>query len=93
MELKISYIKEALKDPINIGGLLLAGAAAAYSATTGFLEPTLVLAGALIAEGAYLVTVPASSLYRRLVDRRWVEHGIAGRLVRIDRASLGQVAG
>ncbi|HMZ20489.1 MAG TPA: hypothetical protein PLD20_21305, partial [Blastocatellia bacterium] len=70
MELKISYIKEALKEPINIGGLLLAGAAAAYSATTGFLEPTLVLAGALIAEGAYLVTVPASSLYRRLVDRR-----------------------
>ncbi|HMY75108.1 MAG TPA: hypothetical protein PLQ88_25035, partial [Blastocatellia bacterium] len=63
MELKISYIKEALKEPINIGGLLLAGAAAAYSATTGFLEPTLVLAGALIAEGAYLVTVPASSLY------------------------------
>ena len=70
MEFKISYIKEALKEPVNIGGLLLAGAAAAYSATTGFLEPTLVLAGALIAEGAYLVTVPASTIYRRIVDRR-----------------------
>ncbi|MEP7342783.1 MAG: hypothetical protein ABI977_33955 [Acidobacteriota bacterium] len=71
MEFKISYIKEALKEPVNIGGLLVAGAAAAYAATTGFLEPTLVLAGALIAEGAYLVTIPASSLYRRIVDRRF----------------------
>lgn len=70
MEFKISYIKEALKEPVNIGGLLLAGAAAVYSATTGFLEPTLVLAGALIVEGAYLATVPASSFYRRIVDRR-----------------------
>jgi len=70
MEFKISYIKEALKEPVNIGGLLLAGAAAAYSATTGFLEPTLVLAGALIVEGAYLATVPASNIYRRIVDRR-----------------------
>lgn len=70
MEFKISYIKEALKEPINIGGLLLSGAAAAYSATTGFLEPTLVLAGALILEGAYLATVPASNIYRRIVDRR-----------------------
>ncbi len=70
MEFKISYIKEALKEPVNIGGLLLSCAAAAYSATTGFLEPTLVLAGALIAEGAYLATVPASSFYRKLVDRR-----------------------
>ncbi|MFN0111337.1 MAG: hypothetical protein ACKVZH_20940 [Blastocatellia bacterium] len=70
MEFKISYIKEALKEPINIGGLLLSCAAAAYASTTGFLEPTLVLAGALIAEGAYLATVPASSLYRKIVDRR-----------------------
>ncbi|MGH9799806.1 MAG: hypothetical protein ACRD82_05525, partial [Blastocatellia bacterium] len=70
MEFKISYIKEALKEPINIGGLLLSCAAAAYAATTSFLDPTLVMAGALIAEGAYLATVPASSLYRKIVDRR-----------------------
>ncbi|MEO6725737.1 MAG: hypothetical protein ABIU20_10900 [Blastocatellia bacterium] len=71
MEFKASYIKEALKEPINIGGLLVAAAAAAYTATTGFfVGPEMVLAGALIAEGAYLVTVPASSLYRRVVDRR-----------------------
>jgi hypothetical protein len=70
MGFKVSYIKEALKEPINIGGLLLAGAAAAYSATTGLLEPTFVLAGALICEGLYLATVPASSFYRRIIDRR-----------------------
>ena len=70
MELKLSYIKEALKEPINIGGLLLAGAAAVYSATTGFHDPALVLAGGLIAEGFYLATLPGSTFYRRIVDRR-----------------------
>jgi archaellum component FlaC len=70
MEFKISYIKEALKEPVNIGGLLLAGAAAAYSATTTFLDPTFVVAGALVAEGFYLATLPASRMYRRIVDRR-----------------------
>ncbi len=70
MEFKSSYFKEALKEPINIGGLLLAGAAAAYSATTGFLEPSFVLVGALVAEGFYLATVPASNFYRKIVDRR-----------------------
>lgn len=70
MEFKISYLKEALKEPVNIGGLVIAGAAAAVSMTTGFLEPTLIMAGALVAEGAYLITVPASSFYRRIVDRR-----------------------
>jgi hypothetical protein len=69
MELKISYFKEALKEPVNIGGLLLAAAAAAYSAVSSTIEPTLVLAGALVMEGVYLATVPASTLYRRVVDR------------------------
>jgi hypothetical protein len=70
MEFKISYFKEALKEPINIGGLLLAAAAAAYSGATEFIEPTLVLASALVMEGVYLATVPASTFYRRIVDRR-----------------------
>jgi len=70
MEFKISYFKEALKEPINIGGLLLSAAAAAYSGATGFIEPTLVLAGALVMEGVYLATVPTSRFYRRIIDRR-----------------------
>src|SRR5262249_32803134 len=70
MEFKISYFKEVFKELVNIGGLLLSVAAAVYSATTGFIEPTLVLAGALVLEGVYLATVPASTFYRRVVDRR-----------------------
>jgi hypothetical protein len=70
MEFKLSYIKEALKEPLNIGAMVVAAAAAAYSYTLGIIEPTFILAGALLAEGAYLATVPASSLYRRIVDRR-----------------------
>jgi hypothetical protein len=71
MEFRVSYFKEAIKEPINIGGLLLTGAAAAYSAVTGFIiEPTLVLASALVMEGVYLATVPTSSFYRKIVDRR-----------------------
>ena len=74
MEFKISYIKEALKEPVNIGAMVLAGAAAAYSATFGpvlnEIVPTFILGGALIAEGIYLATLPASTFYRRIVDRR-----------------------
>ena len=70
MDYRLSYIKEALKEPINIGALLLTGAAAAYSATTGIIEPTFILASALMAEGVYLVTVPASNFYRKIVERR-----------------------
>src|SRR5438132_7764988 len=70
MDFKVSYIKEALKEPVNIGAMLVAGAAAAYSYTLGVIEPTFVLAGALVAEGAYLALVPASTFYRRIVERR-----------------------
>ncbi|MFN0086609.1 MAG: hypothetical protein ACKVX9_14565 [Blastocatellia bacterium] len=70
MDFKPSYIKEALKEPVNIGGLLLSAAAAAYSATSGFLDPALVMGSALVLEGVYLATVPVSTFYRRIVDRR-----------------------
>ena len=70
MQFKVSYIKEALKEPVNVGAMLVAGASAAYSYTLGFIDPAFVLAGALVAEGAYLALVPASSFYRRVVDRR-----------------------
>src|ERR1051325_10951911 len=58
------YLKEAFKEPLNFWGLasFAAGAASAQNVT--------ILAGALGAETAYLATVPASSIYRRLVDRR-----------------------
>ncbi len=70
MEFKISYFKEALKEPINIGGLAPGGGRGRLFGATEFIEPTLVLAGALVMEGVYLATVPASTFYRRIVDRR-----------------------
>lgn len=69
MDLKSSYIKEALKEPVNIAGLLLTGLGALYGMTMG-IDPTIVLGAGLLAEGAYLATVPASTMYRRIVDRR-----------------------
>jgi hypothetical protein len=66
----VSYFREALREPLNIGGLLLAGVAGLGAATVGVVEPALVLGGAAILEGLYLATVPGSATYRRIVDRR-----------------------
>ena len=63
-KLNLQYLKEALKEPVNFWGMAGFAVAAAY---TGSIIP---LGAALAAEGLYLVTVPASSLYRRLVDKR-----------------------
>lgn len=60
----LRYLKEALKEPVNFWGIISFGAAAAY-----FQDVTPLVAG-LAVETVYLATVPASSLYRRLVDRR-----------------------
>ena len=60
----LQYLKEAAKEPVNFWGMAGFAVAAAY---TGSIIP---LGAALIAEGLYLATVPASSLYRTLVDRR-----------------------
>lgn len=67
---KVSYIREALREPLNIVGLVIAGTAAAGTAVISTIEPAFILAGALAAEAAYLTVVPASSFYRRLVDQR-----------------------
>ncbi|HEY0077833.1 MAG TPA: hypothetical protein VGB73_04240 [Pyrinomonadaceae bacterium] len=63
-KINIEYLKEALKEPVNFWGMAGFAVAAAYT------QSVIPIAAALVAEGAYLVTVPASSLYRRLVDGR-----------------------
>src|SRR5918912_278015 len=63
-KINLQYLKEAVKEPVNFWGMAGFAVAAAY---TGSIIP---LGAALAAEGLYLVTVPASSLYRRLVDNR-----------------------
>jgi hypothetical protein len=63
-KIDLKYLKEALREPVNFWGMAGFAVAAAY---TQHVAP---LAAALVAEGVYLATVPASSLYRRLVDNR-----------------------
>ena len=63
-KIDLKYLKEALKEPVNFWGMAGFAVAAAY---TQHVAP---LAAALVAEGVYLAAVPASTLYRRLVDRR-----------------------
>ncbi len=63
-KLNFRYIKEAVKEPVNFWGLAGFAVAAAYT------QSVIPLAVGLVAEGAYLVSVPAMSIYKKLVDRR-----------------------
>src|SRR4030095_15254962 len=63
-KISLEYLKEAVMEPVNFWGMAGFAVAAAYTWSP------IPLAAALVAEGAYLATVPASSIYRRLVDGR-----------------------
>lgn len=63
-KISLEYLKEAVMEPVNFWGMAGFAVAAAYTWSP------IPLAAALVAEGAYLATVPASTLYRRLVDGR-----------------------
>src|SRR6266540_1557221 len=63
-KIDLKYLKEAFKEPLNFWGL------AGFAAVAAFSQDVTPLAAALAAETVYLITVPASSIYRRLVDRR-----------------------
>jgi hypothetical protein len=60
----LRYLKEAFKEPINFWGM------AGFAVAAAYVQDVTPLVAALAAEGLYLATVPASSIYRRLVDRR-----------------------
>ena len=60
----LRYLKEAFKEPINFWGM------AGFAVAAAYVQDITPLVAALAAETLYLATVPASSLYRRLVDRR-----------------------
>jgi len=64
----LKYLKEAFNEPLNFLGMLTFGVVGAY--TLASAQDVIPLAAGLAAETVYLVTVPASSIYRRLVDRR-----------------------
>lgn len=71
---KVSYAKEAIKEPFNIWGIVIIVALAVFAATSG--SPLLswiyyyILAAGGVAEALYLTTVPNTPGYRRIVDQR-----------------------
>ncbi len=70
-KIDLQYLKEALKEPVNFWGMAGFAVAAAYT------QSEIPLVAALVAEGLYLTTVPATNLYRRLVDGRRKAHARA----------------
>jgi hypothetical protein len=60
----LRYLKEAFKEPINFWGM------AGFAVAAAYVQDVTPLVAALATETLYLATVPASSVYRRLVDRR-----------------------
>lgn len=58
------YLKEAFKEPINFWGM------AGFAVAAAYVQDITPLVAALAAEAVYLVVVPATPFYRRLVERR-----------------------
>ncbi len=83
---QVSYLKEAIKEPLNIWALVLFVALAVFAVTAApdfaFLQwlawwgP---LAAGAAAEALYLSTVPNTPGYRRLVDQRTRRRALADR--------------
>jgi hypothetical protein len=63
-KIDLKYLKEAFKEPINFWGM------AGFAVAAAYVQDVTPLVAALATETLYLATVPASSVYRRLVDRR-----------------------
>ena len=63
-KIDLKYLKEAFKEPINFWGM------AGFAVAAAYVQDVTPLVAALATEGVYLVTVPATTAYRRLVDRR-----------------------
>jgi hypothetical protein len=63
-KIDLKYLKEAFKEPINFWGM------AGFAVAAAYVQDVTPLVAALATETLYLVTVPASTIYRRLVDRR-----------------------
>ena len=82
---QVSYVKEAIKEPLNIWAMVIFLAFAVFAVTAapaGFLTwiawwVPLVAAGA--AEALYLSSVPNTPGYRRVVDQRMRRRALANR--------------
>jgi hypothetical protein len=63
-KIDLKYLKEAFKEPINFWGM------AGFAVAAAYVQDVTPLVAALATETLYLATVPASNMYRKLVDRR-----------------------
>lgn len=63
-KIDLKYLKEAFKEPVNFWGM------AGFAVAAAYVQDITPMVAALVAEGVYLATVPATSAYRKLVDRR-----------------------
>ncbi|HKG78450.1 MAG TPA: hypothetical protein VKA78_03510 [Pyrinomonadaceae bacterium] len=63
-KIDLKYLREAFKEPINFWGM------AGFAVAAAYVQDITPLVAALATETLYLATVPASTIYRRLVDRR-----------------------
>ncbi len=68
VKIDIHYIKQALQEPANFWGIAGFAVAAAYT------QSVIPLGAAIVAEGLYLATVPATTLYRRYIDSQERKH-------------------
>ena len=59
----VKYLKEAFKEPINFWGM------AGFAVAAAYVQDITPLAAALVTETLYHASDPASTMYRRLVDR------------------------
>lgn len=65
-----SYFLEALREPLNLAGLLVLAMGGALAGATGVVNPVIVVAAGAVMEGLYLAAFSNSSFYRRRVDQR-----------------------
>ena len=63
-KIDLKYLREAFKEPINFWGM------AGFAVAAAYVQDVTPLVAALATETLYLATVPATTVYRRLVDRR-----------------------
>ena len=63
-KIDLKYLKEAFKEPINFWGM------AGFAVAAAYVQDITPLVAALATETVYLATVPASNIYRRLVEKR-----------------------
>jgi hypothetical protein len=63
-KIDLKYLKEAFKEPINFWGM------AGFAVAAAYVQDVTPLVAALATETIYLAAVPATRMYRTLVDRR-----------------------